>query len=252
MITKINDTQKAKPLFSNWQETPIWSCLQKIMGSIYADTEENPRSAMALLGDFCFLGGEPSKELIKFQPERKNYIIMVPQSEEWAALIEQTYGVKAKQVTRYAIKKEPDVFDKEKLQDIIRSLPNEYTLSMIDEVIFNQCRANEWSKDLVSQYKDYDMYHRLGIGVAILKEGMLVAGASSYSRYLEGIEIEIDTKEEYRRRGLAYVCGAKLILECLDRKLYPSWDAQNKWSVALSEKLGYHFDHEYVAYEVVY
>lgn len=80
--------------------------------------------------------------------------------------------------------------------------------------------------------------------------GKIVAGASSYSRYKEGIEIEIDTKEEYRRKGLAYVCGAKLILECLKRDLYPSWDAQNKVSVALAEKLGYHFSHEYKAYEI--
>ena len=53
-----------------------------------------------------------------------------------------------------------------------------------------------------------------------------------------------------KRKGLAYVCGSKLILECLERGLYPSWDAQNKWSVALAEKLGYHFSHEYTAYEV--
>lgn len=65
-----------------------------------------------------------------------------------------------------------------------------------------------------------------------------------------GIEIEIDTKEEHRRQGLAYACGAKLILECLNKGWYPSWDAQNKWSVALAEKLGYHFSHEYPAYEV--
>ena len=50
--------------------------------------------------------------------------------------------------------------------------------------------------------------------------------------------------------GLASVCGAKLILECQERKLYPSWDAQNLWSVALAEKLGYHFSYEYTAYEV--
>ncbi|MDD6328823.1 MAG: GNAT family N-acetyltransferase, partial [Lachnospiraceae bacterium] len=31
---------------------------------------------------------------------------------------------------------------------------------------------------------------------------------------------------------------------------YPSWDAQNKWSVGLAEKLGYHFSHEYTAYEI--
>ncbi|MCM1200726.1 MAG: GNAT family N-acetyltransferase [Bacteroides fragilis] len=61
---------------------------------------------------------------------------------------------------------------------------------------------------------------------------------------------KIDTKKEYRRRGLATVCGARLILECLDRGLYPSWDAQNPWSVVLAQKLGYHFDREYTAYEI--
>ena len=49
---------------------------------------------------------------------------------------------------------------------------------------------------------------------------------------------ETDTREDHRRKGLAYACGAKLILECLERELYPSWDAQNMWSVALAEKLG--------------
>ena len=87
--------------------------------------------------------------------------------------------------------------------------------------------------------------------MAVLKDGELVAGASSYSTYDKGIEIEIDTREDHRRKGLAYVCGAKLILECLEEGLYPSWDAQNKWSVALAEKLGYHFSHEYVAYEIM-
>jgi hypothetical protein len=32
--------------------------------------------------------------------------------------------------------------------------------------------------------------------------------------------------------------------------LYPSWDAHNMGSVHLAEKLGYEFDHEYIAYEV--
>ena len=66
----------------------------------------------------------------------------------------------------------------------------------------------------------------------------------------EGIEIEIGTMEAYRRQGLAQVCGAKLILECMERGLYPSWDAQNRWSVALAQKLGYHFDQAYPAYEI--
>ena len=37
---------------------------------------------------------------------------------------------------------------------------------------------------------------------------------------------------------------------CLRSGLYPSWDAQNPGSLALSEKLGYTFSHRYRAYEV--
>ena len=88
------------------------------------------------------------------------------------------------------------------------------------------------------------------MGVVILKDGEIVSGASSYSGYIGGIEIEIDTREDYRRKGLAFAAGAGLILECLKRGLYPSWDAQNKWSAALAKKLGYHDSHAYTAYEV--
>ena len=122
---------------------------------------------------------------------------------------------------------------------------------MIDEKLFWQCREIEWCRDLVWQYDDYPRYQKYGLGAIILKDEEPVSGASSYSSYIGGIEIEIDTRKDYRRRGLAYISGAKLILECLKRGWYPSWDAQNRWSVALAEKLGYHFDYEYVAYEVV-
>jgi GNAT superfamily N-acetyltransferase len=252
MVVKLNDTKKVELLFCGWQDTLIWSCLQNIMGDIYVDNNENPLSAMAILGDFCFFAGQPNKELVMYKPKdcMKDFIIMVPQNDKWAEVIVNGYGEKAKMVKRYAIKKEQNVFDKEKLQNAVDSLKPEYSLKLIDEEIFNLCRLSDWSKDLVSLYKDYETYKKLGIGVVILKDRTLISGASSYSRYQDGIEIEIDTKEEYRRKGLAYVCGAKLILECLERELYPSWDAQNKWSVALAEKLGYHYDHEYLAYEI--
>ena len=84
----------------------------------------------------------------------------------------------------------------------------------------------------------------------MIHNNKIVCGASSYTVYNKGIEIEIDTKKEYRRKGLALVCASKLILECLDRGIYPSWDAANRGSVALAEKLGYHFEKEYVTYSV--
>lgn len=253
MIFKILETKKTKGLFENWQESIIWSCIQNVMGSIYGDDLEEPKSAMAILGDFCFLAGEPNRELVQFKPDdhTREFIIMVPQSEEWAGVIVDVYGSKSKKVTRYATKKETDVFDRNKLQAIVDGLNPSYEMKMIDEDIFMYCRENGWSKDLISQYDDHATYKKLGIGVMITKDGEPVAGASAYSRYEQGIEIEIDTKEEYRRKGLASACGAKLILECLERGLYPSWDAHNKGSLALAEKLGYHYAYDYTAFEIL-
>ena len=93
MIKKINHPQTVEHLFSAWQETCIWSALQDIMGDIYAEDAENPDAAMVILGDFCFLAGTPSAELVAFKPTtyKKNYIIMVPENDTWAALIEKNY-----------------------------------------------------------------------------------------------------------------------------------------------------------------
>lgn len=243
--------EKVKDIFGNWNETIIWSCLQGVMGEIHTSATED--AAMAILGDFAFYAGKPNKELVNFKPEsfKQDFIIMVPQNNEWAELIEKCYGDKAKKVTRYAIKKEEDIFDVCKLEQVVTELPKDYELRMLEEKEFDLCKSNRWANDLVSLFRDYDSYKKLGLGVVVLKNGELVSGASSYSRYREGIDIEIDTREDYRRKGLAYACGAKLILECLKKGLYPSWDAQNKWSVKLAEKLGYHFSHEYTAYEIL-
>lgn len=252
MIYELTDTNKASSLFGKWEETLIWSCLQGIMGKIYADDGNNPTAAMAILGDFAFFAGKPNIELVSYKPGwcTQNFMIMVPQNKHWQNIITQLYGERAKIISRYAIKKEPDIFDKEKLEKAAASLPEQYTLSMIDKRIYQMCKAEAWSADLVSQFSDYEAYHNLGIGAVVCKDDIIVSGASSYSRYLKGIEIEIDTREEYRRKGLAYVCGAKLILECLKQNLYPSWDAHNKGSVALAEKLGYHYSHTYTAVEI--
>ncbi len=252
MIYEISNTNTAAALFGKWDETLIWSCLQGVMGKIYADDWNNPTAAMAVIGDFTFFAGEPNAELVSYKPDRctQNFMIMVPPNEYWQHMITQVYGNKAKIVSRYAIKKEPGIFHQEELEKAVASLPEGYQISMIDEPLYNMCRSEAWSADLVSQFPTYENYQKLGLGAVILKNNVIVSGASSYSRYREGIEIEIDTREDCRRMGFAYACGAKLILECLKRNLYPSWDAQNKASVALAEKLGYHYSHSYTAIEV--
>ena len=252
MIRKIIESGRVAKLFAGWEETMIWSCLQGVMGEIYADDAEHPKSAVAIVGVFAFFAGEPKKELVQYKPEGYpgEFVIMVPQTDAWNAVIEECYPNDAKKVERYALKKEPKVFDKEKLQQMADGLPEEYELKLLDEAVFAETKKADWCADWTAQYPDYETYKKLGLGVVILKNGQLVSGASSYTSYENGIEIQVDTKEEYRRKGLACVCSAKLILECLERGLYPSWDAQNKGSLALAERLGYHYSHTYTAYEV--
>ena len=112
------------------------------------------------------------------------------------------------------------------------------------------CLENPVTRDFVSAFESKENYLELGRGMVILKDGKIVSGASSYTRYREGIEVEVDTKESERRKHLATIVCSALILRCLDEGLYPSWDAQNMNSVKMAEKLGYEFDHEYIAYEV--
>ncbi len=247
MIYKLEDISKVYNLFAGWKETLIYSCLQRVMGEVFVTDPESPESVMAYIGCFAFYAGKPDRELVVNKPE--GFVIMIPQNAEWGALIEECFH-DCKKVTRYAIRKDTG-FDREHLQSLVAQLPDGYELKRIDADIYDKCLLNPLTEDFVSAFTCMDDYLRLGRGMVVLKDGHIVAGASSYTRYREGIEIEVDTIPEERRKGLATAACASLILQCLDEGLYPSWDAQNMNSVHLAEKLGYEFDHEYTAYEVV-
>lgn len=246
MIYELSDTSKVKHLFEGWKETLIYSCLQKVMGKIYVTDPDSPVSAMAYVGCFAFYAGVPDKELVRHKPH--GFVIMAPQDEKWADCIEKCFP-NAKKITRYAIKKDTK-FDKDLLHKLTDRLPEGYDLKYIDEDIYDMCLMDPVTRDFVSSFESKEKYLDIGRGVVVIRSGRIVAGASSYTRYNEGIEIEVDTVEEERRKGLATAACAALILRCLGEGLYPSWDAQNMNSVHLAEKLGYEYDHEYTAYEV--
>ena len=246
MIYELTDTSKVMHIFEGWNETLIYSCLQKVMGKIFVTDPDSPVSALAAVGCFAFCAGVPDKELFVAKP--KGFVIMIPQSKAWEDCIEECFP-NARKVTRYAIKKDTH-FDLSFLKSMVKKLPEGYELKEIDKDVYDLCLTDPLTEDFVSSFESKEKYLEIGRGMVIMKSGRIVAGASSFARYNEGIEIEVDTVEEERRKRLATVASAALILRCLDEGLYPSWDAQNMNSVHLAEKLGYEFDHEYTAYEV--
>ncbi|MCQ4823132.1 GNAT family N-acetyltransferase, partial [Eubacterium callanderi] len=95
----------------------------------------------------------------------------------------------------------------------------------IDGSLYSTLESEDWSRVLCSQFKDPQDYTQNGLGFVIIKNHEIIAGASSYTYYDNGIEIQIDTKQPYRRQGLARIVGSRLILECLQQNRCPSWDA---------------------------
>ncbi|MDD7739128.1 MAG: GNAT family N-acetyltransferase [Fusicatenibacter sp.] len=245
MVYEIKATEKVKVLFDGWEETMIRSCLQNVMGKIYVTDLEIPKSAFAYVGCFGVFVGEPDRELVMNKPD--GFVILTPQDEAWAKLIEECVP-SAKRTVRYAIKKDTK-FDVEALKGEIRKLPAGYEIRQIDSALYDQCLKSPVTVDFVSSFENKEQFLKMGRGMVIMKDEEIVSGASSFARYQEGIEIEVDTVEAERRKHLATIACSALILKCLEEGLYPSWDAQNMNSVRLAEKLGYEFDHEYVVYE---
>ncbi len=235
----------AEALFRGWKPAMLRACLQGHMGRILT-SGAGPDSALALIGDFCFLAGRPDRELLG----RERAPILIPLSGDWEALIRRELGERARSFPRYATREEPESFDREKLAALSEALPEGVRLTWIGEELYPLLMARSWSRDLCGNFQDGADFARRGLGVAALWNGEPVAGAASYAVCDGGIEIEIDTDPRFRRQGLARACGARLILACLDRGLSPGWDAHDRRSLALAEQLGYRLSHSYTAFWV--
>lgn len=250
-LVNTNEMDKIRALLKDTKDTLILSAVQGHMGNIWCDDLENPKTIQIVTADFCYFIGEAKREFVRHIPNTysNHIIVMVPMDESWSILIEREYEHHCKKIKRYAISKETQ-FDIEKLQQNIYELESCYEIKAIDEEIYKSLNSMEWSCDLCSQFSTFDDFNTKGIGYVITYGEEIVCGASSYTIFEKGIEIEIDTKLEHRRKKLALACASQLIVECLRREIYPSWDAANLASVSLSEKLGYVFDKEYDAYVI--
>lgn len=135
------------------------------------------------------------------------------------------------------------------IKSLISNLAPEYELRKIDKEI---TQSEFFTKTLyfIDCYESEDDFLNRGFGYCILHGERVVCCATSYSIYDGGIEIEIDTDREYRQKGLATVAGAAIIIDCLDRGLYPSWDAGNLISVELAKNLGYVMERPYDTYGI--
>ena len=253
-IRQITEMDAIAPLFAGWPENLVQSTLDGCMGRAFANGEHT--AARIENGDFVFLAGDArcaeAEELSAgitqaVEPETRIY---AAREATWYPVIERVHGNRATRGERYAICKDQHRFNTARLRMYAETLPDGVQIRLIDSELYPLVLAEPWARDLVSQFTDCTDYLARGLGVVAVRDGELLAGASSYVVFNGGLEVEIDTRKDLRRQGLATACGAALLLRCMERGLYPSWDAANQASVMLAEKLGYIRDQAYPIYQV--
>lgn len=230
----------------------LWFLEGTPFGAAWVDDELQPEEAVIIAADFCYLLGEVKHpdEIEKLLVENAHYKIITPVGLQWVTYLYEHLSEKVYCFKRYAIKHEPDVFDQKNLIQLIDSIDSIYEIKQIDEEIYKEVLNKDWAADGCCFFESYEDFRKNGLGYVIYKEEQLVCIASSYTSYKNNIGVTIGTLDEHRRKGLAAACAATLILECLKRGIYPEWEAANTASVALAEKLGYHFDKEYDVYSL--
>lgn len=246
--------EKLFPLFKGMaytRDTLILSCLQGYMGKAWTDNIENPTAAEIMVGECTYFAGnadlEISKELLNNLPPAA---LAVVSTKEWGKCIEAAYKGHVKKFQRYAFKKGPKNLDCNHLKAFLSEIPDGYTLKKVDSVIAHSSEFQTLSNGFTGMFDSIDDFVNRGVGYCIMHNNQIVCGATSFTIYKDGIEIEIVTHPDFRRKGLATIAAAALILDCIGRGKYPNWDAANLNSVNLAQKLGYILEGPYDAYYI--
>ena len=221
------------------------------MGRAWADSPLHPRAAVVAVGDFLFCGGAPGPSATHLlrtavSSEKRRWLVYAPGA--WKAALDRV--VPNQPCTRYAF--DPHVQPEDAhLRRLLAGAPEGLTFERISGEWIAKCREAAWSRDFVSLFTD-EQFERDGLGMLVLLDGEPVAGASSYAAYPGGIEVQVETRREFQRRGLATLAAARLILMAHGQGRIVTWDAANAGSAHLAEKLGYQMTGTYTVYEVAH
>lgn len=246
-MVKTDNRKALMPLFEGFEDSVLISCAEGRTGICWCDAPDAPTAGVIEAGDFYFTAGDPAFAREAFEIAKNNpEAVFMPASEGWTKAL-TGLGEGMVITTRFRTKM-PESFDTDKLAKLADiSDFTEYKLEMINEEYYDQALKEEWSWAFVGNFSDYNDFHKNAFGCCITHEGMLICAASCYSVYSRGVEVEIATHPDYRRKGLATIAGAAFIKECARRGLKAHWDAANTMSLKIASKFGYTLKEEYTA-----
>lgn len=225
----------------------IAAALAGRMGRVLADRPERPRAAVAAAGDFLVCGGSAglsAAHLLRaaMSGQKRAWIVYAPGS--WQDALARVTAFHPEERIAFDSAVQPE---DSRLRRLVAAAPAELRFPAIAGDWIARCRTETWSRDFVAEFPADGDFAAFGLGVLAVRDGIAVAGASSYLRWQDGIEVQVQTREGYEGRGYATLAAAALILRAQARGLHVCWDAANPASARIAEKLGFRRVGEYAA-----
>ncbi len=247
--------QSIRRFCADSRDVLLRGALEGAMGRVWVPSLADSPYCLVVVGDFAYLLGLPPKGEQALDLKSQIYqsadrAFLYPQNERWADWLEDEFLGLIRPVIRYALKKDEHHFDMDRLRGYMAAVPAGIRIRRIDERLYRMALRNPWSRALCDNFEDYGHFSEYCFGYVALRGWEMVAGCSAYGVSEGWMEIEVDTRKDWRRKGLALACSAAFVLECLEKGLTPNWDAVNLQSVGLAEKLGYVYEGEYQVYRL--
>ena len=228
------------PLFEKTKaaRTIVDCVLQGHGGAIWVDDEDAPRLARITLGPITIFGGDAnapsSGAMVDAPPE---LLVVIGDDKQWRDLV---------------VVKRPRARVTQRTSFLLRDRNTDRLTQMAGRVL-DGCRVErvdlrlarrigtEVTRDLLfpSVFEGPEDFVARSVGYCAIDENRIVAGATAAVPYDSGFEIQVNTNENYRGRGLATAVSASLILHALREGMEPHWDTGSSISAGLARKLGY-------------
>lgn len=238
-----------RPLFEplNHNRAIVFSVLEGLNpGAVYVDRLENPRAAFLVsVTGFQYLAGEANlpdfnqalvTRLAGDLKPAEDYMLLLPCTEAWrvtiAALWSDAPGEWAERF-EYDFPAQPSFAPGAWQRDVMAG----YTVRPFDRELAGQI------PEVIDFWDSLDHFERHGLGVTVLHGGHMVSHCFSVLVGSGLAEISIETRDSYRRLGLAYLAARAFFDACQEKSLTPHWScwAYNTASQQLAEKLGFQF-----------
>lgn len=240
---KNNRRQQMALLFADHRgDQMIDAILDDYMGNAYMDAETPTFGILELPAvQVVFLGGDlthPSAyTYLKNLPKFSRLFVASPNFED---LTKKVHRGKWVCLERYAFSSEN--LDITKLRNLSTQLPDGFQVKKIDTVLARSLvedKENEFASYHGVTFDSPDDFVARGFGYCVCEGETIACVASTFTISNTGIEIQIDTKPDYRGKGLATVAAAHLMIQSLENNLTPNWDAATEISAKMAQKLGY-------------